>query len=417
MTLLKYIIRTLIVVIPGVFLIVLGVCTGNHLSFKASIITMIITIICGTCIGILSAYLNHKKFIAPIKGIVEHIQLLTGGHLNTRTDISKSGMLKGIAKSLNEMTETWETIIKKVNGTALQVAYLSEELSAKADQTTQSTKQVTRTIQEVAIATERQVQSVEESSEIVAKMSSGAGQIASNAQSVSTSVMKTLDVATKGNEKIQNAVAQMSSIHQTVNGSADVIKELGERSKEIGQIVKVITGIANQTNLLALNAAIEAARAGEHGKGFAVVADEVRKLAEQSALSSKQIAELIQTIQIETSKAVQAMGQATKEVSEGINVVHYAGEAFQMIQESVYAVTKQIQEVSTASEQLSAGVTHVVTSIKEITDVSENNAAGTQTVSAEAEQQLASMEEITASTSSLAKMAEELQQLTLRFKA
>ncbi|QQZ09339.1 methyl-accepting chemotaxis protein [Heyndrickxia vini] len=415
MSLLQYIIRTLIVVIPGVFLIVLGVCLFNHLSFDASLMTMIGAVICGIILGTLSAFLNHKRFIAPIKIIVEHIHQLTNGQLDSRTELSKAGMLKGIAQSLNEMTETWESIIKKVNETAFQVASLSEELSTKAGQTTTATKQVSITIQEVAAGSEKQVQSVEESSEIVAKMSAGAEQITSNAQSVSSSVIETLNVAGRGNEKIQNAVTQMNSIHETVNGLSDVIQELGERSEEIGQIVKVITGIADQTNLLALNAAIEAARAGEHGKGFAVVADEVRKLAEQSALSSKQITDLIQTIQIETSKAVTSMERATKEVSDGINVVHFAGEAFHMIQESVQTVTKQIQEVSVASEQMTTGVTHVVRSIEQITSVSETNAAGTQTVSAATEQQLASMEEITSSTFALAKMAEELQKLTKKF--
>ncbi|MBL5766927.1 hypothetical protein B5V88_00960 [Heyndrickxia sporothermodurans] len=399
----------------GVFLIVLGVCIFNHLSFNASLMTMIGAAICGIILGTLSAFLNHKRFIAPIEVIVEHIHQLTNGKLGARTELSEAGMLKGIAKSLNEMTETWESIINKVNETSYQVAFLSEELSAKAGQTTAATKQVTTTIHEVAIGSEKQVQSVEKSSQIVAEMSASANQIASNAQIVSSTANETLKVAGQGNEKIQNAVAQMNSIHETVNGLSDVIQELGERSEQIGQIVKVITGIADQTNLLALNAAIEAARAGEHGKGFAVVADEVRKLAEQSALSSKQITNLIQTIQVETSKAVTSMERATKEVFEGIDVVHFAGEAFYMIQESVQTVTKQIQEVSAASEQMSTGVTHVAHSIEEITSVSETNAAGTQTVSAAAEQQLASMEEITSSTFTLAKVAEELQQLTKKF--
>jgi len=415
MSLSKYIFRTLMVVIPGILLITLGVSFGNHLTIRASLITIMITMICGACIGILSAYLNHKKFIAPIRLIVEHIQLLEEGQLNTRTDPTKSGMLKGIALSLNKMTETWEGIIDKVNKSAVQVAALSEGLSNKANLVAESSNQVTNTIHKVASETEKQLQSLEESSEVVTIMSTGAEQIAANATSVSSSSLDSLTVATEGNEKIQKAVQQMNSIQKIVNQSASIIKDLGERSKEIGKIVQVITEIADQTNLLALNAAIEAARAGEHGKGFAVVADEVRKLAEQSASSSKQIIELIQTIRLETSKAVQTMGQATKEVSEGIEAVHFSGEAFQMIRDSVEAVTRQIQEVSSASEQMTSGVSQVVLSIREMTDVSENNVAGTQTVSAIAEEQLISMEEMSKSTVTLAQMAEELQQLTMKF--
>ncbi|MBS4175121.1 methyl-accepting chemotaxis protein [Bacillus sp. FJAT-49736] len=415
MSLGKYIIRTLIVVIPGVFLITLGVCIGNKLSFRASLLTIVLTMLCGICIGILSAYLNHKKFIAPIKGIVNHIHSLQEGNLHTRTDIAKSGMLKGIAISLNEMSDAWQIIINKVDESAQQVAALSEELSAEANQVAESSNQVTNTIHKVASETERQLQSMEESFEIVSLLSSGSNQIAENAQSVSTSSSNSLHIASEGNEKIQKAVMQMNSIQQTVNKSAAIITELGERSKEIGQIVKVITEIADQTNLLALNAAIEAARAGDHGKGFAVVADEVRKLAEQSALSSEQITRLIQATQLETSNAVQSMGQATREVSEGIAAVHFAGAAFESIQESIAQVTKQLQEVSSASDQMSSGVSQIVISMQEMTEVSENNVAGTQTVSAVAEQQLISIEEITKSTALLATMSEELRQLTMRF--
>lgn len=415
MSLSKYIIRTLMVVIPGVFLITLGVCLGNQLSVRSSIITIIITMTCGVCIGILSAFLNFKRFIAPIRKIVDHIQLLTNGQLNTRTDPQETGMLKEIAVSLNNMTEAWENIIHKVNESAIQVAALSEGLSIKTNEVAESSNQVTNTIHRVASETEKQLQSLEESSEIISIMSTGAEQIAANANSVSFSSLNSLTVASEGNKKIQNAVLQMNSIQQTVNQSANTIEDLGERSKEIGQIVKVITEIADQTNLLALNAAIEAARAGEHGKGFAVVATEVRKLAEQSALSSKQIIELIQTVQLETAKAVQTMGRATKEVSEGIEAVHFAGEAFQMIQDSIETITKQIQEVSSASDQMSGGVSQVVLSIREMTDVSEHNVAGTQTVSAIAEEQLVSMEDISKTSATLAQMAEELQQLTMKF--
>jgi methyl-accepting chemotaxis protein len=208
----------------------------------------------------------------------------------------------------------------------------------------------------------------------------------------------------------------MSSISNTVNDLAKVIKGLGDRSQEIGQIVEVITGIAQQTNLLALNAAIEAARAGEHGRGFAVVADEVRKLAEQSAESAQQITNLIGTIQADTSTAVNVMDSTIQEVSSGIGVVNTAGEAFNRIENLINTVAKQIQEVSAASQQMSVGAMQVVKAIDEISDVSEKTAAGTQNVSAAAQEQLASMEEISASSSSLSKMATELQTLVSRFK-
>jgi methyl-accepting chemotaxis protein len=261
-----------------------------------------------------------------------------------------------------------------------------------------------------------EVQSVEGASQVMNEMSSGVKQIADHSQVVSSTASHVLKKAAQGEEAIQTTVKQMTAINQTVSGLASVVTRLGDHSKEISQIIEVITGISAQTNLLALNAAIEAARAGEHGKGFAVVADEVRKLAEQSALSAKQISELINTIQEETNLAVQSMETATKEVVLGINVVNMAGSSFEQIQEGINEVTTQIQEVASSVQQMSAGTEQMVESMNVINEVSETIASGTQEVSAATEEQLASMEEITSAGISLSDMAEELQTLIGKFK-
>lgn len=177
-----------------------------------------------------------------------------------------------------------------------------------------------------------------------------------------------------------------------------------------------ITGIAEQTNLLALNAAIEAARAGEHGRGFAVVADEVRKLSEQSAESSKEISQLVSMIQSETIKVVQFMEEMTREVDAGIGYVNNAGESFAQIEGSINEVTAQIQGVSSAVNQLAVGAKQVEQSMQFISGVSEETASGVQEVSASTEEQTATMEEISSSAAMLSKMAEELQTMINRFK-
>ncbi len=191
---------------------------------------------------------------------------------------------------------------------------------------------------------------------------------------------------------------------------------LGDRSSEIGQIVEVITSIAEQTNLLALNAAIEAARAGENGKGFAVVSEEVRKLAEESSLSARRISVLIDGIQTETNRAVDSMQFTTNEVVIGINCVNTAGESFKKIQHATKEVSAQVQGISTSVEHMAIEMRHMTDSMKQINGIAQSSAEGTQNISAATEEQLASMEEITASTFTLSKMAEELQNKTNTFK-
>ncbi|MBP2651690.1 MAG: mcpB 7 [Firmicutes bacterium] len=201
----------------------------------------------------------------------------------------------------------------------------------------------------------------------------------------------------------------MGQIEQTVNTSAQVVTKLGQRSKEIGQIVDTISGIASQTNLLALNAAIEAARAGEQGRGFAVVAEEVRKLAEQSQDAAKKIAQLIGEIQVDTDKAVVAMDNGTREVKTGADVVNTAGAAFGEIASLVTAVSDQVREISAAMQQMATGSQQIVGSVKKIDDLGKKSAGEAQGVSAAAEEQLASMEEIASSSQSLAQLAQKLQ--------
>ncbi|GAX90274.1 methyl-accepting chemotaxis protein [Effusibacillus lacus] len=380
--------------------------------FYRTLLVIAIAVMAGAAL----MYFIVRSITRPLAALTSASEKISEGYLNERIDVNSRDELGQLGLSFNKMADSLRTVLVEVNQTATQLAASAEELSASADQTSKATEQIASTIQEVAYGTEQQVQSVEQSVRTVNEMSTGIQQIAVNAQNVSATAIEASGISADGVQAIQTAIRQMESIHQTVTSLAQVVTELGDRSQEIGQIVGVITGIAEQTNLLALNAAIEAARAGEHGRGFAVVADEVRKLAEQSAQSAQQIGQLIATIQDETSKAVQSMDSATKEVAAGIGVVNAAGTSFEQIQNSVDTVVDQIQHVSAASQQMSVGAQQVVKAIDSIEEVTETTAAGAQNVSAAAEEQLASMEEITASASALTNMAEELQKLVQKFK-
>jgi methyl-accepting chemotaxis protein len=392
----------------------------NHsISLRAQSVEkwMIIYGLIALLVGVVVAFYISRIISHPVMALSEAAKRIAAGDLTgTEINVKNRDEIGELATSFNEMAKHLREVIRQVAINAEQVAASSEQLTASAEQTSKATEQIAVTMQDVTVGVEKQVHSVEETSETIQEMSRGVQHIAERAQSVATIAGSASEKALEGGKTIQTAVDQMNSINETVTSLANVVKGLGERSEQIGQIIEVITGIAEQTNLLALNAAIEAARAGEHGRGFAVVADEVRKLAEQSAQSAQQISALIAAIQQETNEAVQSMAMATKETSNGIAVIRTAGQTFVQIKDAIHEVAAQIQEVSSSVQQMSAGAEQIVQSIQLISTIAESAASGTQEVSAATEEQLASMQEISASATSLSKMAEDLQELIQKFK-
>jgi len=386
-------------------------------AVQSSMNIMLVLGIIAIAAGVIIAFYIGRMISKPVVAIAESVEKIASGDLTVEElKVRNKDEIGKLAHSFNQMTMNLREMIHQVGSSAEQVAASAQQLTASAEQTGQATEHIASAMQEVAVGVDNQVQSVEETSQTISEMSTGIQQVANNAHSVSSSAIDASEKASEGGQAVKSAVEQMNSINQTVNGLSEVIGGLGERSKEIGQIIGAITDIAAQTNLLALNAAIEAARAGEHGRGFAVVADEVRKLAEQSADSAQQISQLISSIQGETNRAVCSMEVAAKEVFSGIGIVNRAGESFKQIEGSIHEVTTQIQEISSAVQQMAAGSEQIVQSMQFITEVSESASSGTQGVSAATEEQLAAMEEISSSANALSTMAVDLQRLIGKFK-
>lgn len=318
--------------------------------------------------------------------------------------------------AVNAMMDSLRRLINKISEASQQVTAAAEELTASAEQSTKAAEQTAIAIADVARETEHQMTVVSNSTQEIEDMSASFKHIATNADIVSEKTGKTAEAAEQGGAAINKAVAQMATVETAVMNSVALVSKLGERSKEIDQIVGTISGIAGQTNLLALNAAIEAARAGEQGRGFAVVAEEVRKLAEQSQDAAKQIAQLISEVQTDTEQAVAAMNNGAREVGVGTQVVNSAGDAFQKISGLIAENVAQIYEISEAIKSLAAGSNRIVASIQEIAGLSREASGQAQTVAAVTEEQTAAMEEIAASSQALAKMAEDLQSALQQFK-
>ncbi len=380
------------------------------------ILSIGLTALCVLGIGIFFAFLLAKGFTTPINRLVEGVSKVASGDLTQKVVVTSNDEIGALAGHFNAMVDQLKALVAQVSGIAGNLSAASEELTASADQTAQVANQVAITISEVANGAEKQLKAVDDTASVVGQMSAGIQQIAVNITTAADTSKNSTNSAQTGSAAVEKAISQMRLIENTVTNSAQVVTNLGERSKEIGQIVDTISGIAGQTNLLALNAAIEAARAGEQGRGFAVVADEVRKLAEQSNDAAKQIAELISIIQQDTDGAVVAMSEGTKEVRVGTEVVNDAGRTFKEIFQSITEVTTQITGISDVIQQMVSGSQQIVISVRDIDVVSREAAAQTQTVSAATEEQSATMEEIASSSQELAKMAEELTEAVSKFK-
>jgi methyl-accepting chemotaxis protein len=365
----------------------------------------------------LTAGIGMANMIArPLKTLTKDAKEVAGGNLTIdHVLVNSQDEVGQLSVAFNDMVEHLRMLVKKVIVTAEQVTASSQELTSNAEESAQVATQMAATISELAEGATQQAQDVNATASTVEQMSAGIQQVAANANAVNSMAEKTASSAQEGGKAVEAATEQMHIVEATVAESAAVIAKLGDRSKEIGQIVDTISGIAGQTNLLALNAAIEAARAGEQGRGFAVVAEEVRKLAEQSQEAAKQIASLIGEIQNETQIAVDSMNRGTQEVNKGAQVVNAAGTAFADIVSSINEVSSEVEEISAAIQQMAVGSQQIVSSVRDIERISKDAAEQSQTVSAATQEESASMQEIAAASEALTKLAEELQGLVVKF--
>ncbi len=355
-----------------------------------------------------------------------------------------AGTVSAASTQLSETAAQSARATNQISATIQQMVKGAANQSESVTKTVAAVEQMSRGIDSMATGAQEQAKSVARSAGLTSQISDGVRQVAANAQAGAKGAADAAQTARSGVTIVEEMVRGMDAIRAKVGLSSQKVQEMGGRSDQIGTIVETIDDIASQTNLLALNAAIEAARAGEHGKGFAVVADEVRKLAEKSAAATKEIAGLIKGIQQTVGQAVEAMAGGAREVERGAERATAAGQALSAILQSADTVNGQVEEIAAAAQQINASASQLVSAMdgvsavveeytaaaeemaastseatqamENIASVSEENSASVEEVSASTEEMNAQVEEVTASAQSLAEMAEALQVLVAQFK-
>ncbi|MGN4124155.1 methyl-accepting chemotaxis protein [Lysinibacillus sphaericus] len=375
------------------------------------LIIAIALVICGVIGGFIISSITR-----PLKQLATVAQQVGDGDLRNFIEMNTNDEYGKLASIFNKMISSLREVVRDVSEKSTLLTSSSEQLTISTDENKRATTQIVESIQMFAGTVDSQAEIIHKSTNAVREMSSSIQNISHKAETVNVMSNKSMDAVVVGDQTIQTAIEQMQIIQKTVHALEDTVQTLGTRSQEIGHIVEAITQIADQTNLLALNAAIEAARAGEHGKGFAVVADEVRKLAEQSAQSTLQIKDIISYIQKDTKLAVESMAIGTAEVVKGIEVTTIAGQSFGEIRSNVQQVTKEVGEISQAAKVISLHSDEVANGIEIVLERTNENVASAQNISAATEEQLATMEEIASSAEALAEMSDNLQQSIQQFK-
>jgi methyl-accepting chemotaxis protein len=365
--------------------------TSSLQSISASkrvLLVLACVIIFSLIATIATSYMINGIIMEPIHSTVEVIEAMARGDLTKRIDIRSSDEIGNMARNMNEFCDSLQDTIRSFSNNALELASASTELSSTSGNMAHGAEILASQSATVATAGE--------------EMTATSRDIAFNCQSAAESSKRAMTAAESGAAVVNQTVSVMSRIAERVQGTSSTIAGLGTRGDQIGAIIGTIEDIADQTNLLALNAAIEAARAGEQGRGFAVVADEVRALAERTTKATREIGEMIKSIQTETRSAVGEMESGVREVKQGTDEASRSGDAIGQLLDQIEAVNHQVNQIAAAAEEQTTTTSEISANMHKITDVVQQTSRGAQETSSAANR--------------LSLLAAELQRVVSRFR-
>ncbi len=385
--------------------------------YKVRLGNIIIAII-AVIIGLTVAYFVASSMANPIIETSNIASKVAEGDLrfNIEKYKNRNDEIGVLISSVNKMVINLRGMVKEVADTSEQISAFSEELTATGDQVGQIAEQVSTAIENVAAGAEEQSALVKEVVDSIDRLFSQIENTDEKSNGISKSADDVIENIKQLNISINDSINKINTLKSDTSRISDVIKNLGTSSEEIGNIIGLIEGIAEQTNLLALNAAIEAARAGEAGRGFSVVADEIRNLAEESSEATEKIAYLIQGIKNNIDKVVMEMDQNINAVDKTEESIKNDRQVFEVINTIALSLRKLIHDISDNVDVMAESSKQIETNIDSIAVTSEEFAQSSEEVAASSEEQIASTEEIVGSSKQLAQMAEELYRIITRFK-
>jgi len=385
--------------------------SSNHLILVMIGIAIAIIIVLS-----LTIFAATSRLIKPLVDLNKFAESVSTGDLSGSIKVKSNDEIGNLAKAFNNTIGALRGIVKDITDEAEKVNEVSNNLASSCDDSMKVTDEVAKAIQVIAGNTTEQSRQVALSSEKTVEMEDVSRIVVEKCNSMLETAKESHNISSVAFEAVDKAVDSMKLIVENNEINLEESKVLLDKSNEIGKIVEVITNIASQTNLLALNAAIEAARAGEQGKGFAVVADEVRTLAEQSAEAASQISALITGIQEQIKTITSSMDEGSKEITIGMETALQAETHFEGIEKAISNIFEVVRDVYDSTESMIETAKVTVKEMQETSVISEHTASATEEVSASAEEQAVTMDEINNSASQLAKLSHRLSELVARFK-